>query len=241
MVEKGARLAKSGIRDACGCLKVFLRYLHREGLAATDLSSAIESPRVYRFSSVPRSVTWDEVRKILATVDLRTPLGRRDYAILLLLVSYGLRAHEVASLTLDDVDWESERLYVPGRKAGHSTAFPLSAVVGKAILDYLRGGRPPTDARELFLRTLAPYQPIRHHAVSCRVARYIRLAGISVPRPGSHTLRHTCVQRLVDAELSLKEIGDYVGHRSPDSTKIYTKVAINALRQVALGAGEEVL
>jgi len=178
---------------------------------------------------------------MLEAVDRRSLVGRRDYAILLLLVAYGLRAHEVAALRLDDVDWRRERLRVPERKAGHSTAFPLSPMVGKAILDYLQHGRPPNSDRHLFYRVVAPPRPLTNAAISCRATYYLRKAGISVARAGSHTLRHTCVQRLVDAELPLKVIGDYIGHRSPDSTNIYTKVAVEALREVALGPGEEVL
>ena len=164
-----------------------------------------------------------------------------DYAILLLLVTYGLRAREIAALTLDDIDWKNERLRVPERKAGHSTAYPLSAVVGNAILEYLRHDRPETCERALFFSVHAPVAPLTWQAVSCRASRYLHRAGIPVARPGSHTLRHTCVQRLVDQRFSLKAIGDYVGHRSPDSTRIYSKVDVEALREVAIGLGEDLL
>jgi integrase/recombinase XerD len=144
-------------------------------------------------------------------------------------------------LTLDDIDWKRERLAVPERKAGHSTAFPLSASAGEALVDYLRNGRPQTGSRCVFFRAVAPVEPLGPAAVSSRARHYLLKAGIGVPRPGSHTLRHTCVQRLVDADFSLKTIGDFVGHRSARSTEIYTKVAVEQLRQIALGDGEEVL
>lgn len=156
-------------------------------------------------------------------------------------MTYGLRSREVASLRLDHIDWRHERLAVPERKAGHSSAFPLSASVGAALADYLRHGRPQTDDRRVFLRAQAPVRPIGPGAISARATHYLRKAGIDVVRPGSHTLRHTCVQRLVDAEFSLKAIGDFVGHRSSASTDIYAKVAVESLRQVALGDVEEVL
>jgi integrase len=178
---------------------------------------------------------------VLSEVDRRTPAGKRDWAILLLLVTYGLRGREVAALTLDDIDWKRERLAVPERKAGHSTAFPLSASVGEALVDYLRGGRPQTDSRRVFFRAVAPVEPFTPAAVSARTRHYLIKAGIDAPRLGSHTLRHTCVQRLVDAEFALKTIGDFVGHRSAKSTEIYAKVAVEPLREVALGDGEEVL
>ena len=236
-----AGLARTTLRDGCGVLRVFLRYAHREGVLASDLSAVMEWPQAYRLSDIPRSITWSEVRDVLAGVDRRTPAGKRDYAILLLLVSYGLRGCEVAALTLDDIDWKRERLAVPERKAGHSTAFPLSASVGEAIIDYLRHGRPQTTSRRVFFRAVAPVEPIGPAAVSARARHYLLEAGIQVPRPGSHTLRHTCVQRLVDADFSLKTIGDFVGHRSAKSTEIYAKVAVEPLREVALGDGEEVL
>jgi site-specific recombinase XerD len=237
----GAGLAKTTVREGCGVLRVFLRYAHREGVLRRDLSGTVEWPQAYRLATIPRSISWADVERVLAGVDRRTPCGKRDYAILLLLVVYGLRGREVAALTLDDINWRRERLAVPERKAGHSTAFPLSPPVGQAIVDYLRNGRPDTTDRHVFFRAVAPRRPLGAAAVSACARSYLLKAGIDVPRPGSHTLRHTCVQRLVDAEFSLKEIGDFVGHRSAASTEIYAKVAVEPLREVALGDGEDVL
>jgi integrase/recombinase XerD len=237
----GAGLAKTTVRDTCGVLRVFLRYAHRQGRIRTDLSPAVEWPQIYRLSGIPRSISWAQVGQVLDGVDRRTPAGRRDYAMLLLLVTYGLRAREVAALTLDDIDWRRERLAVPERKAGHSTAFPLAVSVGAALADYLQHGRPQTAERRIFIRAAAPLRPVGAAAVSAAARHYLLKAGIDVPRPGSHTLRHTAVQQLVDAGFPLKTIGDYIGHRSPRSTEVYAKVAIEPLREVALGHGEQVL
>jgi site-specific recombinase XerD len=237
----GAGFAKSTVRDCCGVLRVFLRYAHREGVLERDLSGTVDWPQVYRLATIPRSITWAEVERVLAGVDRRTPCGKRDYSILLLLAVYGLRGREVAALTLDDIDWRRERLAVPERKAGHSTAFPLSPLVGEAIVDYLRNGRPTTTDRHVFFRAVAPTRPLGAAAVSCCARTYLLKAGVEAPRLGSHTLRHTCVQRLVDADFSLKDIGDFVGHRTPRSTEVYAKVAVEPLREVALGDGEEAL
>jgi integrase/recombinase XerD len=234
-------LQVTSLGDLSGVLRVFLRYAHREDAIGRDLSAAVEWPLAYRLSSIPRSISWEEVGLVLAGVDRRSPCGKRDWAILLLLVTYGLRSREVAGLTLDDLDWRREHLRVPERKAGHSTAYPLSTSVGEALVDYLQHGRPRTDERQLFFCAVAPFRPITHGAVASRAAHYLRKAKIDVPRPGSHTLRHTCVQRLVDADFSLKTIGDFVGHRSPKSTEVYAKVAVEQLREVALGYGEEIL
>jgi site-specific recombinase XerD len=241
ITDSGRELDKRSVQSLCSILKVFLSFLYRNGKLERDLSCQIESPRRYRLASLPRSITWPEVHRMLETVDRRSPIGKRDYAILLLLVTYGLRAREVAALTLDEIDWKRERFQIRERKAGHSTVYPLSATVGEAVLDYIQHGRPNVQGRALFFRGLAPYTPLTWVAVSLRAKYYLRKAGIEVARSGSHTLRHTCVQRLVDAHLSFKTIGDYVGHRTPDATNIYAKVSIESLREVALGSGEEIL
>jgi integrase/recombinase XerD len=242
IVERAnAGLAKSTVRGSAGALRVFLRYAYRQRILASDLSASVGWPQVYRLSTIPRSISWDDVNRVLAGVDRRSIVGRRNYAILLLLVTYGLRGREIAALTVDDIDWKRERLAIPERKAGHSTAFPLSTVVGEAIVDYLRHGRPATTDRHMFFRAVAPWRPIGSAAVSSLARSYLLKAGVDVPRPGSHTLRHSAVQRLIDANFDLKTIGDFVGHRSARSTEIYAKVAVEALREVALGDGEEVL
>jgi integrase/recombinase XerD len=239
IIENGRRLGKSSMASLCSILRVFLRYLYLEQLLHRDLSTTIEVPMTYRLNDTPRSISWEDVKRMLDLVDRRTELGKRDYAILLLLVTYGLRSHEVVALTLDHIDWKRERLLVPERKAGHTTAYPLSSIVGDAIVDYLEHGRPETTERKVFFRVLAPRVALTSNALASRATHYLRKAGIKVRRPGSHTLRHTCVQRLVDADFSFKVIGDYMGHASPSSTKIYTKIDVEKLRDVAMGHGEE--
>ncbi|WP_211704305.1 tyrosine-type recombinase/integrase, partial [Paraburkholderia aspalathi] len=144
ITEYGPRVAWTTLRNACGTLRVFLRYLYREGVLSRDLSSLVEFPQSYRDAGIPRSINWDQVEKVLASVDRRSPCGKRDYAMLLLLSTYGLRACEVAALTLDDIDWRNERFRIRERKAGNTTTYPLSAVAGAAIIDYLKNGRPAT-------------------------------------------------------------------------------------------------
>jgi len=238
ITECSQRLSKNSLRYPVGVLRVFFSYLYRERLITEKLGRCIEAPQRYRLANIPRSISWDEVRQLLIGVDQRSTIGKRDYALLLLLVTYGLRAREVAALTLDSIDWKRERLLVPERKAGHTSVYPLSPVVGEAIINYLKNGRPKTKDRALFFRAMAPYRPLTWAAISQRAAHHLRKTDIQVPRAGSHTLRHTCVQRLIDAEFPLKNIGDYVAHRSPDATEVYTKVAIETLRKVALGNGE---
>ena len=241
VVTARARLCPASLPALCSALRLLLRWLYREQRTTYDLSACVGAPHVYRLSTIPRSVAWVDVERTLSGVDRGTAIGRRDYAMLLLMVLYGLRSREVAALTLDDLDWRGERLHVGGRKAGHSTTYPLSSSGGEALIAYLRDGRPMTTERRVFLQAIAPRRPVSHHVVSDRARRYLLKAGVVVRRPGSHTLRHSCAQRLVDADFSLKVIGDYLGHRAAASTEIYTKVAVETLRQVALGNGEVVL
>jgi integrase/recombinase XerD len=241
VAERSAVLATASVGLLCGALREFLRYAYREGVLASDLSKTVDRPRTYRLSDIPRSISPAEVNQVLACVDRSSASGKRDYAALLLLATYGLRSREIAALTLDHIDWKRGRLSVPERKGGHSTAFPLSSSVGEALVDYLKHGRPQSAERQVFFMAFAPVRPISPTAVSKLATKYLLKAGIQVPRPGSHTLRHSCVQRLVDADFSLKTIGDFVGHRSPKTTEIYTKVAVESLREIALGDGEEVL
>ncbi len=241
LAERRVHVCARSLGTTCAALRALLRYLFREGVVRRDLSAAVDGPRTYALSEVPRSIAADDVNRMLEGIERRSIVGRRDYAMLLLLVVYGLRAREVAALTVDDLDWRTAVLHVRGRKAGHAATYPLIAEVGDALLDYLQQSRPQTSDRCLFFRAMAPRGVVTHRIVSLRAKHYLRKAGIDVARPGSHTLRHSCAQRLVDAEFSLKVIGDFLGHRHPSSTRIYSKVAIDALREVALGDGEAVL
>jgi integrase/recombinase XerD len=238
LAERRTQVCARSLTVTCAALRAWLRYLYREGLAKRDLSTVIEGPRTYRLSEIPRSITADEVHRTLDRIDRRSRAGKRDFAMLLLLVVYGLRAREVAALTLEDIDWHTSVLHVRARKAGHAATYPLAVEVGEGLLDYLQHGRPPSADRHLFLRTVAPHGAVTYPIVAGRAAHALRQAGVNVVRPGSHTFRHSCAQRLVDAEFSLKVIGDYLGHRRASSTRIYSKVNLEALRDVAIGEGE---
>jgi integrase/recombinase XerD len=241
MAESASRLGPESMQGRGGVLRVLLRYLYREGVTIHDLGHVVERGRRYRQARLPRAITWGEVERVLDAVDRRTPVGKRDYAVLLLLVTYGLRAREVAALTLDDIDWRRDRLRIPERKADHSTVFPLSTAVGEALLDYIRNARPAMADRRVFYKVLPPIIPLPAHSIGLIASERMRRAGVTVPRAGSHTLRHTCVQRLVSAGFSFKTIGDYAGHRAQESTQVYGKVAVEALRELAMGDGEEIL
>ena len=241
VAAEGEWRSKKTMGLVCTAVRVFLRYLHMEGIHGEDMCNHVKRPRIYRKDYLPRSITWEEVKLVLDCIDRRTDVGARDYAILLLLLTYGLRAREVASLTLDDIDWKRDRLHITGRKADHNTTYPLSKTVGEAIVAYLKNGRPETHDRHLFMCCQVPLRPMQYATVAGRVTCRIRKAGITVRRPGSHTLRHTCVTRLIDQGFDLKVIGDYVGHSSTASTEIYAKISVEDLREVALSDGEDIL
>jgi site-specific recombinase XerD len=239
--ERAKTLHKSGMLNSACALRVFLRYLYREGVVPTDLARSVPRGRVYRQASIPRAISWEDVERLLASIDRRSDLGHRNYAILMLLVSYGLRAREIAALCLDHLDWAHAQINIPMRKGGHSTRYPLSATAGEAVIEYLQVRRTDVAHREVFLTAKSPYAPMQHSAVSAMVSARMRGAGIQVTRAGSHTLRHACVQHLVEADVPFKIIGDYVGHRSPASTLIYAKVAVHKLRELVIADGEDVL
>ena len=185
-------------------------------------------------TSIPRAIPADTVRQLLDSVDRRTAMGCRDYAILLLLARLGLRAGEVASLDLDNIDWEAGCLSVRG-KSGRQTQLPLLPEVGEAIVAYLQHGRPRSTSRHVFLRADAPIRGfIGPSAIACIVRRAIKRAGINTPTKGAHQFRHGLATEMLRHGASLTEIGEVLGHRSPETTKIYTKVDLEALRPLAL-------
>jgi integrase/recombinase XerD len=241
LTGQAKRYQRPALRGRCAALRDFLAFLYRREVLAVDLAAAVVSPRVYRQEQCPRFLTRTEIETLLTTIDRDTPIGRRDFAMLLVLATYGLRGSEVSRLRLDDVDWRNQLLQVPQRKAGDSAIYPLSVPVAEALIAYLRQGRPASPHREVFLTLAAPFKPLTCSAVAFRVRGYLARAGIRVARPGTHTFRYACAQRLLEQGWPLKSIGDYLGHRHPGTTQRYTMIALEQLREVARDDGEEVL
>lgn len=213
----------------CG-LRSFLRFCFIEGLLEADLSQAALAVRSRRRSSLPRGISRAHAAALLGCCDRRSALGRRDYALIITLLRLGLRASEVAALTLDDIDWRSAELVVRG-KGGREDRLPLPADVGAAIAAYLRRGRPSSSRREVFLRARAPICPIAPGTVSTTVRRACERAG--VPAVGAHRLRHTVACEMVSAHVPLVQIGQVLRHRSLQSTAIYARVDLDQLRLLA--------
>ena len=218
----------------CWTLRSFLRYLRYKDLISIDLASAVPSVRTWRFASLPRYLARGEVQKVLDAIDRSTSLGRRDYAVLLLLARLGLRASEVATLCLQDIDWQDGVLTIRG-KARQRAQMPLPSEVGAAIGDYLQHGRPRSQSRRVFLREWAPQIGFASAASVTMIARTaLDRAQVDTPRKGAHVFRHTLATTLLRSGASLTQIGQLLRHRSQDSTRIYAKVDIEALRGLAM-------
>jgi len=215
-------------------LRSFLRYARYRGEVATDLAAAVPCVPNWSMASIPRGIPPEAVRQLLASVDRRTAVGRRDYAILLLLARLGLRASEVVSLELDDFDWAAGQLNVRG-KGNQRAALPLSPEVGRAIAAYLRDGRPPSPSRRAFLQAKAPIRGLLGQTViKSIVGGALERARIKSPTKGAHQFRHALATQMLRGGASLTEIGEVLRHRSPQTTTIYAKVDLDALRPLAL-------
>ncbi|MCA4963660.1 site-specific integrase [Pseudomonas sp. Y24-6] len=228
------RLHRRRAKLMTSALRSFLSYARYRGDVAVDLAAAVPIVPNWSMMSIPRAIAPDQVRQLLASIDRRTAIGRRDYAILLLLARLGLRSGEVASLKLDDIDWRVGRLTVCG-KSGHRGGLPLPPEVGKAIAAYLQRGRPHSTSRCVFLRAKAPVRGFQGASGVGSIVRHaLQRAGVDAPTTGTHQFRHGLATEMLRKGASLGEIGDVLGHRHLQTTKIYTKIDIVALRTLAL-------
>jgi integrase/recombinase XerD len=221
----------------CSCLRSFLRYLHAAKLIDRDLAAAVSSPSLYRFEDIPRAFTESQIEAVLATTRRdRSASGLRDYAMLLMLATYGVRSGEVLRLRLEDIDWREERLRVRQSKTGIESFLPLMPPVGEAVLDYLKDARPQTDRREVFLRLRAPFGPLSNSgSLASVIFRRLKESGIEVNgRHGAHAFRFARALSLLRASVSPKWIGDLLGHRSSSSTQTYLRLATEDLRALSL-------
>jgi len=215
-------------------LRSFLRFARFRGDIARDLAACVPAVANWKLSSIPRAIPAQQVKLLLDSINRKTGMGRRDYAILLLLARLGLRGGEITALTLEDLDWEEGLIRVRG-KGGRYTQMPLPADVGEAIADYLKDGRPNTNSRCVFLRVRAPIGGFQGITPICDIVRHaLRRAGIDLPRKGAHQFRHGLACQMLQQGASLSEIGEILRHRSPQTTAIYAKVDLISLSTLAL-------
>jgi site-specific recombinase XerD len=225
---------RRSLRQLGSSLRCFFRFAAYQGWCSAKLAMGIELPRLYDLEDVPRAPTVEEVDQILATAAAgKDCFSVRDHAILLLLIHYGLRRGEVQRLTLDDLDWTAETIRIDRRKSRKAPTYPLSPSAGQAILRYLREARPRCDSRALFLTALPPFRPLSADGITRVVHQRLTTQGVKLDRLGAHCLRHACAGQLLDAGFTMKQIADHLGHRSMGSTRIYTKIDLRSLRQVA--------
>ena len=214
-------------------LRAFFRFAAGRGWCRSSIASVIRPTRVFLDEPVPAGLNREDIHRLLSTTNGDGQTDKRDRAILMLLIAYGLRAGEVVRLTLEDLNWERETVRVRRVKSGQSTLFPLSRGVGRAVLRYILEVRPQRSERSLFFTLIAPIKPLSTGAVGAIVRKRLARLGIVTGRRGPHALRHAAAQHLLDEGMSMKVIGDYLGHRKQSSTAIYAKVHLNALREVA--------
>jgi integrase len=226
-----AHVGQRGLLERLTALRSVLSFLFLRGHAPLNLVHAVPSASRRRLVSLPKGLEQAEIHALLATCDRRTTIGRRNYAALLLMVRLGLRAGEVAALTLDDIDWEAGEIAVHG-KGGSTGRLPLPTDVGEAIVSYLRRRRRPLlETRSLFVRSRAPHRGGTAGMFISTASRVLRAGGISFG--GSHRLRHTAATQMLRAGASLTEIAQVLRHRHIDTTAIYAKVDRDGLRTLA--------
>jgi site-specific recombinase XerD len=230
----GPGVCRETLQHTVAHLRSFLRFLVGREALADGLGAAIDTPRVYRGERLPRALSWKTVQAFLAAIDRSTPMGRRDYAMFLLITTYGLRTSEVAALRLDDIEWRAGRLRVPRPKVKTPIVLPLTKEVGAAIIEYLRRGRPDLSHREVFLRVRSPAGTLKPTAVTEAFQAWTRRSGLPIPYQGPHCLRHSLAVHLLRQGTSIKAIGDLLGHRSAEATCVYLRLNIADLRDAAL-------
>jgi len=228
------RMGRVGLQKPIATLRNFLRFLAADGTVPTGLDGMIDRPRVYRQEQLPRSLPWPTVVAFLNSIDTGTNMGKRDYAMFALMTTYGLRACDVVALTLDNVHWRERQIQIRQSKTRSPLELPLTDEVALAIQDYLRRVPRSGKHREIFLRLRAPGGTLKPTGLIEAFQAWSRRSGLAIPFKGVHCIRHSYALHLLRQGTPLKTIGDLLGHRSPESTTAYLRLATEDLRTVAL-------
>lgn len=229
----GLYSSRSWARNSVGSTRAFLRFLHWEQIVTTELHRGVPYSKLYRLAPVPPRLTWEQVRQVLAAVDVTRPEGQRNKAILLLLATLGMRSMDICRLELGHIDWKKGTIQIPTGKSRRARVLPLPQETGEAIMDYLLHGRPTYPGPLVFLRHKAPVAPLGH--LWWITSSALRTVGITLSScSGPHLFRHSLAGHLVNAGTPIKEIADLLGHQSIDTTAIYTKVDTVHLAQIAM-------
>ena len=222
-------------KHLCCQTRIFLRYLRWEGVIDLDLDRTVPSVPHWRLAKIPRHLPWEQIQTLIDSIDILTPEGKRDKAILLLIAKLGLRNKEVRSLQLSHIAWRVAEIHLPRTKSLKERMIPLTRDVGEALADYILNGRPAVDNPHIFLSHRAPRSHyLKASGISSIVKKRLLQAGIKAPSYGAHMLRHSLATRMVNVGVPIGEIADLLGHASIDTTAIYTKVDVTHLAAVAL-------
>jgi integrase/recombinase XerD len=222
------------VNNVATALRAFFRYCTQRHWTREHFAGSIRGPRIYVLESLPAGPDWSDVRRLFASLNRKDPTDVRDRPILMLMAIYGLRAGEVAKLRLEHLDWEHDRLHVPRSKRRETQVYPLLPSVRDALVRYLQNVRRRCSVhRQVFLTLRPPFRPISAGGLYHVAAHRLKALGVRTAHHGPHSLRHACAARLVAERLSLKEIGDHLGHRSASATRTYAKVDLCGLREVA--------
>ena len=230
------RYSRRSMKNVRTALRSLFRFLRSEGVCDERLVAAIPTAPSWRRATLPRCFSEEQLRVVLASFDDSTPCGGRDRAMVLCLSTLGLRPGEVAALHLEDFDWRRGIVHLRTRKTRRGATLPLPRDTGQAIADYLRHGRPDSSQRRVFLQHSGCRRGVAVSSgiVSAAVYRAIKRTGVKAPIAGAYVFRHTVASRMVRHGIRLKDVADFLGHRCLDTTTIYAKLDVSALREVAL-------
>lgn len=228
------RLSQPSLQHDIGALRGFLRFLAIDDRVPAGLANQIDTPRIHQLEKLPRALRWETVRALLRSIDRTSAMGLRDYAMFLLIATYGLRTSEVVAITLDDVCWRQGRLRIHQHKTSSPLELPLTNEVSVALVNHLKRTPSPPPYRRIFLRMRAPIGVLKRTAVKGAFRSLVRKSGLSIPFQGPHCLRHSLAVYLLKSGTPLKTIGDILGHRSAVSTSTYLRLATGDLREVPL-------
>jgi integrase/recombinase XerD len=224
----------ASLQHDVAALRGFLRFLATDGRAPTGLDRQIDTPRLYRLEQLPRALPWETVCTLLQSLDTASPMGLRDYAMFLLIATYGLRASDVVAISLDDIHWRQGILRIHHRKTSSPLELQLTNEVLSALVKHLKRAPPPAPYRRVFLRMRAPMGVLKPTAVTEAFQALVRKSGLSISYQGPHCIRHAYALRLLKNGTPLKTIGDILGHRTAEATSMYLRLATGDLREVAL-------
>lgn len=236
LVNFSHHYARSTTAYIAGGIRSFVRFLFATGRISFDFAESVISPTQPKLARPPRALPWEDVQRLLRAVDQSSARGLRDYALLLMMSTYGLGAGEVIGLQLQDIDWAGGTFKVVRPKTGVAFTLPLLPPVAKVLARYLSHGRPPhTQTRHLFVRMKMPFSALSaSSAVRHILIKHARVAGIDAPYLGSHVLRHSNAARQIDLGTSPRLLSDLLGHRDPESISAYVRIATESLREVSL-------